>query len=140
MTTEELPLDRDDLARFEPSEGDERHTMLLSPFAVPTKFRVRDIEGGFVVEFKYPGGEEPTTFFKVEGFAPEVEMTIGKWSRKVVAIKVNVQPKEHAWERLLEFLKNLGTIHGSKLPLAQRLSCRLIGSILQDIPVLSPYK
>lgn len=90
--TQQIFLDPEEVANLEPSEGDERHRIWLSPFAVPRAVSAQHdaVANSFQIGFEYAAQESsglPELLDEPKG-EPPVLVRLGIHTQKVVEVKV----------------------------------------------------
>ncbi len=134
MTTHILDPNR--VNELEPSEGDERNKVMLSPFAIPRSVSV-DFDGGRVsaIRFQYSGGEQGQGPEPLDARNdPEVVVRISMPTEKV--LELTFSPPVRILD-LTGVAERLETCAARILSKAKRLSYRMTASILPELARLT---
>lgn len=125
-----LSLDSNRVSALEPTEGDERESFMLSPFAVPREMSV-DVtaKGVTVVRFKYSGGIVADSPEPLDDLAnPRVTLVIGKPHQKVVAIRFDTPVGQAELSALADRLERRAETVSNT---AQRLSYKMTAEVVR---------
>jgi hypothetical protein len=130
MSTD-LVLDPDRINQLEPSEGDERQRIMLSPSAVPHSISVNG-QGQSIglMRFSYHGEEAPGPVEAVDDQKdPQIAVRVSALTQKVLELRFSPPAESGDLQRIAERLDNRAREIQS---LAKRLSYRMIARVLRE--------
>jgi hypothetical protein len=133
MTTA-VRLDPDRMAGLEPSEGDEREQIMLSPFAVPREITIGKTAQG-VVSFllAYSGGERGAYTEPLDDVGnPRVSMTVSNSGQKVIEMTFDPAASLAEMHKIADRLerRTVGIAHPAK-----RLSYHMTANVIRKVVI-----
>ena len=132
---------RDEVAGFESSETEGRYESWLSPYAIPSELTISLDGEGLRIDFRYPGEELGGESGPIDGATPPVVACLGRYTRKVVTVRVPLAATAQAALPLPADAVPLIQSVGERLVAAadrrpqqsERLSLRLTGKLVRDM-------